>query len=237
MWHAISIEPHSLSSWNVSPVSRRARSPINNKATVITSPPNSDDDNKPALLLDTPSTITTRYHQPVTTNATSNTSNKVNSTSTTPFQHEHHLATTTTSSSSSSTDRLDDGMLDDDPAASGTWQESLIRQRETDSRQIESRLMDTGLHHHHQQQGAAAAEAGSIDVARFSHFLQSALTRTRIGYHSAASGATGNNNNNGSASSYTASPSYAVSGSNLSTTNHSRFHTKKKDLTVSGSSS
>ncbi|XP_046458026.1 uncharacterized protein LOC124204848 isoform X3 [Daphnia pulex] len=65
-----------------------------------------------------------------------------------------------------------------------SWQDSLNRQRETDGRQIESRLMDSVHHHHHH---GTAAEAGSIDVARFSHFLQSALTRTRIGYHSSSS--------------------------------------------------
>ncbi|XP_046647476.1 uncharacterized protein LOC124337507 isoform X3 [Daphnia pulicaria] len=65
-----------------------------------------------------------------------------------------------------------------------SWHDSLNRQRETDGRQIESRLMDSVHHHHHH---GTAAEAGSIDVARFSHFLQSALTRTRIGYHSSSS--------------------------------------------------
>lgn len=111
--------------------------------------------------------------------------------------------------------------------AAGSWQETLNRQRETDGRQIESRLMDSVHHQHHH---GAAAEAGSIDVARFSHFLQSALTRTRIGYHSssssvssihAASAAAGNSAGNHNASYYTTTSSN-TSGIDASS-NYSRF--------------
>lgn len=143
----------------------------------------------------------------------------------------HHLVLRDETTSS-----IDDAAVD----AAGSWQDSLKRQRETDARQIESRLMDSIHHHHHH---GTASEAGSIDVARFSHFLESALTRTRIGYHSSSSSVSSihaasaaaaaaaanvaNNHNNNSSSStsyYSTSSSYNTSGSsNASSSNHSRF--------------
>jgi hypothetical protein len=203
-----------------------------------------EDDNELSLELDTTPTttniITTTTTIPPPSVPLFPTFTHVISTSTPSTPHEHHLVGTVPSPVPTAHHLLllrEPTSLDD--AAAGSWQESLNRQRETDARQIESRLMDSVHHHHHH---GTAAEAGSIDVARFSHFLQSALTRTRIGYHSSSSSvssihaasaaAAGNvasgggvSNNNGSTSYYsTSSSSYNTSGSaNASSSNHSRF--------------
>lgn len=230
-----------------------------------------DDDNEPALDISTssPSPLTWPEHNQSPSTSTRRT--RISTTSTppppppppppttgttdvistsTPVEHEHqhlhhvhqHL---NHHDQYNPAHLLRDRTLDvstDNGRGVGSWQESLNRQRETDARQIESRLMDS-LHHQHNgshHHGGAAAEAGSIDVARFSHFLHSALTRTRIGYHSASSSVssavaaaagTANNGYNGYNNSayYTttysspAAASPSSSSTNQSSSNHSRF--------------
>ncbi|XP_057379779.2 uncharacterized protein LOC130702135 isoform X1 [Daphnia carinata] len=192
--------------------------------TPPTSSSTSVDDEHNELALDTTNTL------PTTTTITTTTTtalpySDVISTSTNP-EHEH-IGTSPTPV-----------RLVDEPSASprvavGSWQETLNRQRETDARQIESRLMDSVHHQHHH---GAAAEAGSIDVARFSHFLESALTRTRIGYHSStssvssihAASAAGNVAANNS--SY-----YTTTSSNTSAVNGSPFnHTGADEIADGG---
>ncbi|XP_046647474.1 uncharacterized protein LOC124337507 isoform X1 [Daphnia pulicaria] len=156
-----------------------------------------DDEDDNELALDTTTSTTNSLITTTDPPSLLPTSTDVISTSTPPITtttHEHHLVGTTSTTTSTTVTpvptahhlllRETTSSLDraDDVAAS--WHDSLNRQRETDGRQIESRLMDSVHHHHHH---GTAAEAGSIDVARFSHFLQSALTRTRIGYHSSSS--------------------------------------------------
>ena len=171
------------------PVGRFARSITTARSRSVAH--SNEDHNKP-IALDSPSTTTTSTTSSSDIPFQHRSATKVISTGTIPIEHEHkrhllrpvHLLRDRT---------FDDDDDDDDGAASGSWQESLNRQRETDARQIESRLMDSqaiGWHLPHNQShpasggmGHVAAEAGSIDVARFSHFLHSALTRTRIGYH------------------------------------------------------
>lgn len=118
----------------------------------------------------------------------------------------------------------------------GSWQETLNRQRETDARQIETRLMDSVHHQHHH---GAAAEAGSIDVARFSHFLESALTRTRIGYHSSSSSVSSIHAASAAAAGYVAgshnSSYYTTTSSNTSAVNGSSFnHTGADEIADGG---
>lgn len=159
-----------------------------------------------------------QFQSKSTSSARSTTDTKVNvkSTSTSPYQHDPDPV-----------DLVRDRRLDaDDDAALGSWQESLNRQRETDGRQIESRLMDDfhPQHHHnksggHQHGLGAAAEAGSIDVARFSHFSHSALTRTRIGYHSAPWSVS----SPVPTTAGTLSSNHTSSSTNQSSSNHSRF--------------
>ena len=239
--------PHHLTPPTTTPQS--PSSPV-----IVVNDDDDEDHNELTLELDTPTTSASTTTNVITTTTVTTvplpgpapsilpTFSDVISTSTPSTTHEHHLVGTVRPSvplspatiahhhlvlRDETTSSIDDAAVD----AAGSWQDSLKRQRETDARQIESRLMDSIHHHHHH---GTASEAGSIDVARFSHFLESALTRTRIGYHSSSSSvssihaaaAAGNvaNNNSSSTSYYSTSSSYNTSGSsNASSSNHSRF--------------
>lgn len=95
------------------------------------------------------------------------------------------------SSSSSSTD-------DERVYSSGRWQWSLRRQQLADGQRIQSRLMispgdEPWSGNDSSSNATGGAAGGGIDVARLSHFVDSALTHTRI-----ASSSSNNNSNHSS---------------------------------------
>jgi len=95
------------------------------------------------------------------------------------------------------------GDYDERVYSSGRWQWSLKRQQLADGQRIQSRLMiGPGDEPWTNGSNSTTAAGGGIDVARLSHFVDSALTHTRIASSSSSSssssGSTGSNTNHSS---------------------------------------